>query len=436
MIVRDAGAAWHVVLQPEHAELSEEVARAWADRGPRHDSVVLAARRHDDGWATWERSPMVDADGKPVTFLDVHVPAHLAFYRAVIAAVTDEDAYAGLLVSMHGAGIYRQRYGADPALALTRAPEVQALVDAFVAEQESGFPARMDEVGVDDELRLADYHRLQWFDRFSLAFCLREWDTPGEPFEVGSFRFEPVGPWRSRVLPWPFAEPDARVLARPPPRPEAGVAAGGVPRGVLRPPGGARHDRARRVTDDERLTWLRVPSEDELPPEVLELWQPSLEKLGFVPNVLRLYALRPDQPARLERVVRRGDEGRVRPDEGRAGDDRRGRLGRERLRVLHGRPRRRAAQADEGSRARRRHRGRPHERSGGAARPGDARLRRKLTLRPTEMTEADVVALRDVGWSDEDVMDVAEVTGLFNMSNRMASGLGWAPNPEYDALGR
>ena len=207
MIVRDAGAAWHVVLQPEHAELSEEVARAWADRGPRHDSLVLAARRHDDGWATWERSPMVDADGKPVTFLDVHVPAHLAFYRAVIAAVTDEDAYAGLLVSMHGAGIYRQRYGADPALALTRAPEVQALVDAFVTEQESGFPARMAEAGVDDELRLADYHRLQWFDRFSLAFCMREWDTPGESFEVGSFRFEPLGPWRSRVVPWPFAEP-------------------------------------------------------------------------------------------------------------------------------------------------------------------------------------------------------------------------------------
>jgi len=60
----------------------------------------------------------------------------------------------------------------------------------------------------------------------------------------------------------------------------------------------------------------------------------------------------------------------------------------------------------------------------------------KLTLRPTEMTESDVAALRDAGWSDEDVMDVAEVTGLFNMSNRMASGLGWAPNPEYESLGR
>ena len=60
----------------------------------------------------------------------------------------------------------------------------------------------------------------------------------------------------------------------------------------------------------------------------------------------------------------------------------------------------------------------------------------KLTLRPKEMSEADVAALREAGWSDEDVMDIAEVTGLFNMSNRMASGLGWAPNPEYETLGR
>jgi len=25
---------------------------------------------------------------------------------------------------------------------------------------------------------------------------------------------------------------------------------------------------------------------------------------------------------------------------------------------------------------------------------------------------------------------------MFNLTNRMASGLGWEPNPEYDALGR
>lgn len=211
MIVVDLGPAWQVVLQPEHAELSEEVALAWADQGPRHESVVLAARRHDDGWATWERSPLVDDEGKPVSFLDVHVPAHLAFYRSGIQSVTDEDPYAGLLVSMHGAGIYRQRYGTDPALRLTRAPEVQELVDAFVREQESGYAERERLAGVDEGTRRADYERLQWYDRFSLAFCLRGWDEPGDAFELGEYRFEPLAPWQARVEPWPFAQPTVQL---------------------------------------------------------------------------------------------------------------------------------------------------------------------------------------------------------------------------------
>ncbi len=206
MIVRNRGDAWQVVLQTDHADLAGALAEAWIDHGPRRESAIVAARRHDDGWAVWERSPLVDGDGKPVGFLDVHVPAHLAFYRAGIAAITDEDPYAGLLVSMHGAGIYRQRYGSDTALAFTRAAEVQELVDAFVAEQEGVYAERAAEAGVDEELRWADYHRLQWFDRFSLAFCLRDWDEPpAEAFELGSFTFTPAGPWRARVDPYPFA---------------------------------------------------------------------------------------------------------------------------------------------------------------------------------------------------------------------------------------
>ncbi len=60
----------------------------------------------------------------------------------------------------------------------------------------------------------------------------------------------------------------------------------------------------------------------------------------------------------------------------------------------------------------------------------------KLTLSPDSMAEEDVQNLRDAGWTDEDVMDITEVTALFNFSNRMASGLGWQPNPEYETLGR
>jgi hypothetical protein len=196
MIVRDTGAAWQVVMQTDHADLSGAFAQAWRDRGPRHESVAIAARRHDDGWAVWERAPRCDESGKPVNFLDVDVRSHLAFYRAGIAAVTEHDPYAGLLVSMHGAGIYRQRYGLDPGLSLTRAPEVQAEVEAFVAEQEATF-------GGDPGEHRADYDLLQLFDRLSLHFCMRDVEA-GEPAELQGYQLEPVAPWDVRIAPYPF----------------------------------------------------------------------------------------------------------------------------------------------------------------------------------------------------------------------------------------
>ena len=45
--------------------------------------------------------------------------------------------------------------------------------------------------------------------------------------------------------------------------------------------------------ETEPICWLDVPGEDEVPDEVKELWAKPLEKLGFVPNVLRVYAIRP-----------------------------------------------------------------------------------------------------------------------------------------------
>ena len=73
----------------------------------------------------------INADGtsKPTGFLEVAVPSHLTFYRACIAAVSEQNPYAGALVSMHGAGIYTGRYGTQPGLGLKQAeayPELQA----------------------------------------------------------------------------------------------------------------------------------------------------------------------------------------------------------------------------------------------------------------------------------------------------------------------
>ena len=210
MIVRDAGSAWQLVLQPDHADLSAQFLRAWAERPEPYGSVLTAVARHDDGWAVWERAPGLSREGeRPRNFLDVEVPAHLAFYRACILAVTEHDPYAGLLVSMHGAGIYQQRYGTDPGLKLSLAAEFADQVEAFVREQEEGYPRRIAELGLGEDERWRNYGLLQLFDRLSLYFCMRDLDG-GEEAELVDFRLLPAGPWRVTMVPFPFAESPAR----------------------------------------------------------------------------------------------------------------------------------------------------------------------------------------------------------------------------------
>ena len=48
----------------------------------------------------------------------------------------------------------------------------------------------------------------------------------------------------------------------------------------------------------------------------------------------------------------------------------------------------------------------------------------KLTLRPWEMVEDDVQALRAAGFSDTAILDINQVTGYYAYVNRLADGLG------------
>ncbi|SPF75073.1 hypothetical protein ALP8811_00057 [Aliiroseovarius pelagivivens] len=60
----------------------------------------------------------------------------------------------------------------------------------------------------------------------------------------------------------------------------------------------------------------------------------------------------------------------------------------------------------------------------------------KITKASSETSEADRQALRDVGFSDRDIWDIAATVGFFSMSNRMASAVGMKPNDEYHAQNR
>jgi uncharacterized peroxidase-related enzyme len=184
------------------------------------------------------------------------------------------------------------------------------------------------------------------------------------------------------------------------------------------------------------ISWLRVPDEDEVPDEAKELWAKPLERLGFVPNVLRIFALRPRHLvgwwAYYDELLR-GDSGLTKAQ-------------REMIAVVVSVQNRCHYCIVSHSAALRKLTGDPalvdRLATGYKYAELDARERAmldfavRLTTTSHESTEADVDALRVVGWSDEDIFDIAQVAAMFNFTNRLASGLGWVPNDEYFTLGR
>lgn len=74
--------------------------------------------------------------------------------------------------------------------------------------------------------------------------------------------------------------------------------------------------------------------------------------------------------------------------------------------------------------------------------PLDARQRAmldfayKVTEASAKIDEADRQALRDHGFGERDIWDIANVAAFFNMTNRVASSLAMRPNDEYHAQSR
>lgn len=60
----------------------------------------------------------------------------------------------------------------------------------------------------------------------------------------------------------------------------------------------------------------------------------------------------------------------------------------------------------------------------------------KMTLASAEIREEDRDGLREVGFDDRGIWDIAAVASFFNMSNRMASAVDMRPNLEYHGQAR
>ena len=213
MLVRDSGSSWQLVEQVDHAALAGHLAAVWG-AGPfasASPSLIRAAYRHDDGWALWDRHPLLDVDGSPLSFLQVPVPPLLRAYQACADAVADEDPHAGLLVSLHISGLRRGRYGHGPGAGRQALPAV----DADTLRKILGLPR---------EQEAHEYALLQLFDILSLHLCLSDLDVGQERVfdrvatvagaADTSLDLIPHGPRRIRVEPWPFGQRPLRLSLR------------------------------------------------------------------------------------------------------------------------------------------------------------------------------------------------------------------------------
>ena len=186
----------------------------------------------------------------------------------------------------------------------------------------------------------------------------------------------------------------------------------------------------------ETGSWFPVPDEGELPGDLQRLFAKARERLGFVPNVFRVYGFRPDRLSAWFNHFRQLHE----PTERLSAADR------EMIAVVvssangclyclvaHGAALR--AELDDavlGERI-----SYDWRRAGLDARHhAICAYAEKLTLRPREVTREDLQSLLDAGLTLEEAWDVAEIAAMYNLTNRMAMATNMLPNEEYSGQAR
>jgi hypothetical protein len=232
MLLRSEGSSVLAIPQQSHAWISGQLARAWGnDRfaSPQPwEEVCLAAEQHDVGMAGWDLKPAFNRQtGLPYSFLEMPIEVHLGLWEAAPQRLLAQSRYAALLVSMHGARLYRRRNleelepGQPDAVRsyLERQRAYQGeLIEALSNDPVSGPWVR--------EQALQHSSQLVWiWDFLSLAVCL-DWaprtarDAPTVQ-GAADIEIEPGPRPRTLVLePWPFRTPavavrcDGRRLAR------------------------------------------------------------------------------------------------------------------------------------------------------------------------------------------------------------------------------
>ena len=181
----------------------------------------------------------------------------------------------------------------------------------------------------------------------------------------------------------------------------------------------------------DHISKLGVPDAAELDADLQVVWKKAAEKLGLVPNVLQSYSLRPQ---RLRNFMAMYNELMLSPSG-------LSKLEREMVAVVVSSANRCYYCLVAHGAAVRQLSGDPElgEMMALNYRVADLDARQramldfawKLTVTPHDVGDADRAGLAEVGFSKEDMFDLAETVAFYNLSNRMAHALDMMPNREY-----
>jgi hypothetical protein len=220
VIIRTEQGRMRFITQHDHAAIAAELAAAWGGAefaAPEPlGALKLAALIHDQGWQEWDQQPALRPEtGRPYDFLNIPVDQHLAIYERCVRLAVAEHPYAGLLVSLHGAGLYRARYGHMPHLPEKPLSESdKLLVEQFLARQEALQQELLADLQPDQAALWTHYRWLQAWDAISVFACFSS-GSDRRTFQAGTMPRWPGGPEEPIVMtgaggsvftisPWPF----------------------------------------------------------------------------------------------------------------------------------------------------------------------------------------------------------------------------------------
>ncbi len=187
---------------------------------------------------------------------------------------------------------------------------------------------------------------------------------------------------------------------------------------------------------DEAFSWLPLPDEESLDEDLQVMLGKARKNVGFLPNVLAAYTIRPE---RLRRWIRHFNSIMFGESELTIAE-------REMIGVVVSSQNHCLYCLVAHGAELRRHLGDPvlgdriafdYRRAGLDARTmAMLDYAVKLTNDPVACEPEDLEVLRGHGFSDEGIFDIVETASMYNFTNRMASATGMLPNREYHAIGR